>query len=63
MTVADPQGAADLAEDQLFALNPALGTAFVLGAAEGGQYATQVQLPVLGHRAAEMVFLRGRSCV
>ncbi|MBM4457946.1 MAG: hypothetical protein FJ011_09320 [Chloroflexi bacterium] len=45
MTAADPQGAADLAQDQLFALNPALGTAFVLQAVGGGQYATQVQLP------------------
>ena len=45
MTVADPQGAADLAEDQLFALNPALGTAYVLQASGGSGYATQVQLP------------------
>ena len=45
MTVSDPQGAADLAEDQLFALNPALGAAFVLQAVGDGQYAAQIQLP------------------
>lgn len=45
MTAADPQGAADMAEDQLFALNPALGKAYVLQAAGGGGYAAQVQLP------------------
>jgi hypothetical protein len=45
MTASDPQGTADLAEDQLFALNPALGAAFVLQAVGGGQYAAQVELP------------------
>jgi mono/diheme cytochrome c family protein len=46
MTASDPQGASDLAEDQLFALNPALGAAFVLQAAGVGQYGAQIQLPV-----------------
>ncbi len=45
MAAADPQGASDLAEDQLFALNPALGMAFVLSAAGNGEYAGQFQLP------------------
>jgi hypothetical protein len=45
MTATDPQGATDLAEDQLFALNPTVGVAYVLPAAGGNQYATQVQLP------------------
>jgi mono/diheme cytochrome c family protein len=45
MTAVDPQGASDLAEDQLFALNPVLGAAFVLPTAGSNQYATQIQLP------------------
>ena len=45
MTAVDPQGASDLAEDQLFALNPVLGAAFVLPAAGSNQYATQIELP------------------
>jgi hypothetical protein len=45
MTAADPQGAADMAEDQLFALNPVLGKAYVLQAAGGGGYTAQAQLP------------------
>jgi hypothetical protein len=47
MQASDPQGAQDLAEDQLFALNPALGVAYVLPAAGGNQYALQAQLPGL----------------
>jgi cytochrome c553 len=43
----DPQGALDLAEDQLFALNPALGVAYVLNPAGGNQYQFQAQLPGL----------------
>jgi mono/diheme cytochrome c family protein len=48
MRATDPQGAQDLAEDQLFALNPVLGVAYVLQAAGGDQYQFQVQLPGLG---------------
>jgi mono/diheme cytochrome c family protein len=47
MQATDPQGAQDLAEDQIFALNPALGVAYVLPAAGNNQYALQTQLPGL----------------
>jgi mono/diheme cytochrome c family protein len=47
MQATDPQGADDLAEDQIFALNPALGMAYVLPAAGNNQYAFQAQLPGL----------------
>jgi hypothetical protein len=47
MQVTDPQGALDLAEDQLFALNPALGVAYVLNPAGGNQYQFAAQLPNL----------------
>ena len=47
MQATDPQGALDLAEDQLFALNPALGVAYVLNPAGGNQYQFQAQLPGL----------------
>jgi len=47
MQATDPQGALDLAEDQLFALNPALGIAYVLNPAGGNQYQFQAQLPSL----------------
>ncbi len=47
MQATDPQGALDLAEDQLFALNPALGVAYVLNAAGGNQYQFAAQLPNL----------------
>jgi cytochrome c553 len=47
MQATDPQGALDLAEDQLFALNPALGVAYVLNPAGGNQYQFQTQLPGL----------------
>ena len=48
VTATDPQGASNLAEDQIFALNPALGQAFVLRSVGGDQYQTQVKLPNLG---------------
>jgi hypothetical protein len=48
VTATDPQGASNLAEDQIFALNPALGQAFVLRDIGGNQYQTQVTLPNLG---------------
>jgi len=47
MQATDPQGALDLAEDQLFALNPALGVAYVLNPAGGNKYQFQAQLPGL----------------
>jgi hypothetical protein len=47
LTATDPQGAANLAEDQIFALNPDLGVAYVLRAAGGNRYQTQVTLPNL----------------
>jgi mono/diheme cytochrome c family protein len=47
MQATDPQGAQDLAEDQIFALNPTLGMAYVLPAAGNNQYAFQAQLPGL----------------
>jgi hypothetical protein len=36
-----------LAEDQIFALNPDLGVAYILRHASGDQYETQVALPDL----------------
>ena len=47
VTATDPQGAPNLAEDQIFALNPDLGAAYVLSPAGGDQYALQVTLPNL----------------
>jgi mono/diheme cytochrome c family protein len=41
----DPQGAPNLAEDQIFALHPGLGVAYILQHVGGSQYATQVALP------------------
>ena len=47
MTGTDPQGHANIAEDQVFALNPALGVAYVLRTAGGDNWETTVQLPNL----------------
>jgi mono/diheme cytochrome c family protein len=47
VTATDPQGALDLAEDQIFALNPDLGAAYILRHAGADQYAIQVTLPNL----------------
>jgi hypothetical protein len=47
-TVIDPQGAGDLAEDQIFALSNELGLAYVLRNAGGDHYSLQVSLPSLG---------------
>ena len=47
MTGTDPQGHANIAEDQVFALNPDLGTAYVLRSAGGDDWATTVTLPGL----------------
>jgi hypothetical protein len=43
----DPQGRANIAEDQVFALNPDLGRAFVLRSAGGDDWATSLNLPNL----------------
>jgi cytochrome c oxidase cbb3-type subunit 3 len=47
VTATDPQGALNLAEDQIFALNPELGIAYILRHASGDRYETQVPLPDL----------------
>jgi mono/diheme cytochrome c family protein len=47
MTGTDPQGQANIAEDQVFALNPDLGTAYVLRSAGGNNWETTVTLPGL----------------
>jgi mono/diheme cytochrome c family protein len=47
MTGTDPQGQANIAEDQVFALNPDLGKAYVLRSAGGNNWATTVTLPNL----------------
>jgi hypothetical protein len=47
MTGTDPQGQANIAEDQVFALNPELGTAYVLRAAGGNTWQTTERLPNL----------------
>ncbi len=47
MTGTDPQGHANIAEDQVFALNPELGIAYVLRSAGGDDWATTVTLPNL----------------
>jgi mono/diheme cytochrome c family protein len=47
MTGTDPQGRANIAKDQVFALNPALGKAYVLRSAGGDDWETTVKLPSL----------------
>jgi len=47
VTATDPQGSPNLAEDQIFALNPELGVAYILRHAGGDQYQLQVTLPDL----------------
>jgi mono/diheme cytochrome c family protein len=47
MNVTDPQGNLDLAEDQIFALSPDLGLAYVLLHAAGDTYEAKVTLPNL----------------
>jgi mono/diheme cytochrome c family protein len=47
MTGTDPQGHANIAEDQVFALNPDLGRAYVLRSAGGDAWETTVTLPNL----------------
>jgi len=48
LTATDPQGRLDLAEDQIFALNPRLGLAYVLLHAGNNRYQASVRLPGLG---------------
>jgi hypothetical protein len=47
LRVMDPQGAGDIAEDQVFALNPEIGVAYVLRAAGNDEYTLQIGLPGL----------------
>ncbi len=47
MTGTDPQGHANIAEDQVFALNPDLGQAYVLRSVGGDNWETTVTLPNL----------------
>jgi mono/diheme cytochrome c family protein len=47
LTGVDPQGHANIAEDQVFALNPETGNAYVLRSAGGDDWATTVTLPNL----------------
>ena len=47
MTGTDPQGHANIAEDQVFALNPELGNAYVLRSVGGDDWAVTVKLPNL----------------
>ena len=47
MTGTDPQGHANIAEDQVFALNPRLGIAYVLRSVGGDDWETTVTLPNL----------------
>lgn len=47
MTGTDPQGHANIAEDQVFALNPDLGEAYILRSAGGDNWQTTVALPNL----------------
>lgn len=47
VTATDPQGASNLAEDQIFALNPNIGLAYILRRTGGNQYATTITLPGL----------------
>ena len=47
VTASDPQGRLDLAEDQIFALNPDLGLAYVLLHVGGNRYESRITLPNL----------------
>jgi hypothetical protein len=47
MTGTDPQGHSNIAEDQVFALNPDLGKAYVLRSAGGDDWQSTVTLPGL----------------
>jgi hypothetical protein len=47
VTATDPQGKGNLAEDQIFALHPGLGRAYILRNTGGDQYQYQLALPNL----------------
>jgi hypothetical protein len=47
VTATDPQGKGNLAEDQIFALHPGLGRAYILRTVGGDQYQLQLNLPNL----------------
>jgi mono/diheme cytochrome c family protein len=47
VTATDPQGAGNLAEDQIFALHPGLGRAYILRHTGGDQYQLRLALPNL----------------
>ena len=47
VTATDPQGKGNLAEDQIFALHPGLGRAYILRNVGGDQYQLQLTLPNL----------------
>jgi hypothetical protein len=47
VTATDPQGKGNLAEDQIFALEPGLGQAYILRNVGGDQYQLQLALPNL----------------
>jgi len=47
VTATDPQGKLNLAEDQIFALGPQLGLAYILRDAGGDRWQTSVALPGL----------------
>jgi len=47
VTATDPQGAANLAEDQIFALNPDIGLAYIMRSEGRDRYVTQEALPGL----------------
>jgi hypothetical protein len=48
LTATDPQGAGDLAEDQIFALSGEVGLAYILRHVGGDRYSLQLGLPNLG---------------
>jgi hypothetical protein len=57
MTGTDPQGHANIAEDQVFALNPSLGVAYVLRSAGGDNWELTVPLPNLAPGTHTWYFL------
>ena len=56
VTATDPQGRLDLAEDQIFALNPDLGFAYVLLHVGNNRYETREALPNLSAGSATWYF-------
>lgn len=56
VTATDPQGRLNLAEDQIFALNPNLGLAYILRHASGDLHSSQITLPGLSSGAHTWYF-------